>query len=63
VDEDLRRTGVGRQLVAAGEEWARSKGCRELASDTLLTNATGLAAHLACGYSETERLIHFKKSL
>ncbi len=63
VDEDLRRTGVGRQLVAAGEAWARSKGCREIASDTLGKNATGLAAHLAGGYTETERLIHFKKEL
>ncbi len=63
VDDDLRRTGVGRQLVAAGEAWARSKGCREIASDTLANNTSGLTAHLACGYTETERLIHFKKEL
>jgi len=63
VDEDLRRTGAGRQLVAAGEAWARSKGCREIASDTVLHNAAGRSAHLACGYTETERLVHFKKSL
>ena len=63
VDDDLRRTGIGRQLVAAGEAWARSKGCREIASDTLANNTTGLNAHLACGYIETERLVHFKKEL
>ena len=33
VDEDVRRRGVGRALVEAAEAWARSKGCRQMASD------------------------------
>jgi aminoglycoside 6'-N-acetyltransferase I len=63
VDSDLRRTGVGRELLAATESWARSKGYREMASDTLFDNDAGLAAHRACGYTVTGRLIHFKKRL
>ena len=39
VDEDVRRQGVGRALVEAAEAWARSKGCRQMASDAELWNA------------------------
>ncbi len=63
VDPDLRGTGVGRDLLAAAESWARNLGCREMASDTLFENEVGLRAHLACGYEETDRLIHFKKPI
>ncbi len=63
VDPDLRRTGVGNALLAAAESWARAKGHREMASDTLFDNEAGLAAHQACGYAVTGRLIHFKKRL
>lgn len=63
VDPDLRGTGVGRELVAAAETWARKLDCREMASDTLWDNDVGLRAHMACGYEVTDRLIHFKKRL
>ncbi len=63
VDPDLRRTGVGSALLAAAESWARAKGYREMASDTLFDSDAGLAAHQACGYAVTGRLIHFKKRL
>lgn len=63
VEEDLRRQGVGSKLVRALEDWARKQGCAEVASDTWLTNETSIQAHLALGYEETERLIHFRKKL
>jgi len=63
VDEDLRRQGVGRALIQALETWAREQGCAEMASDTWLDNETSRAAHLALGYAEAERLIHFAKPL
>ncbi len=63
VDADLRQTGCGRALVDAAENWARSIGCTEIASDCLLENEVSLKAHTALGYLETERLIHFRKSL
>jgi len=59
VDPDLRRTGVGRQLVAAAEDWARAKGCREMASDTDLGNDVGITAHLALGYQQVGRVMPF----
>ncbi|HET6383836.1 MAG TPA: aminoglycoside 6'-N-acetyltransferase [Armatimonadota bacterium] len=63
VDPDLRRQGIGSLLVAAAEEWAREKGCQEMASDCLLDNDVSLHAHQSLGYEEVERLIHFRKSL
>jgi aminoglycoside 6'-N-acetyltransferase I len=63
VDEDLRRLGLGGGLVQAAEAWARSLGCQDMASDCLLDNLVSLSAHLALGYEEVERLIHFRKAL
>jgi len=63
VDADLRQRGLGRQLLEAGEAWARSRGCREMASDADVNNAVSLAAHGACGFRETTRQVKFKKEL
>jgi aminoglycoside 6'-N-acetyltransferase I len=63
VDEDVRRQGVGRALVGAAEEWARSKGCRQMASDAELWNTVSHRAHRALGYGEVARLVLFKKDL
>jgi aminoglycoside 6'-N-acetyltransferase I len=63
VDPDVRRRGVGRLLVEAAEGWARSKGCRQMASDAELWNALSHEAHKALGYEETARLVLFKKDL
>ena len=63
VDEDLRRQGVGRALVEAAEAWAKSRGCRQMASDAELWNTVSHQAHGALGYEETARLVLFKKDL
>jgi aminoglycoside 6'-N-acetyltransferase I len=63
VDADVRRNGVGRALVEAAEAWARSKGCRTMASDALIDNAVSIEAHARLGYHEVERLVHFAKDL
>ncbi len=63
VDPELRRRGVGRRLVRAAEDWAVSRGCLEMGSDCDLENLLSWRAHLALGYQEAERLIHFCKQL
>jgi aminoglycoside 6'-N-acetyltransferase I len=63
VDEDLRREGVGRQLVQAMEAWTREQGLSEIASDTWLDNQVSIAAHLRLGYIEIERVVNFAKKL
>jgi len=63
VDEDLRGQGIGGLLIRAAEDWAREQGCQEMASDTWLENDASIQAHLALGYHEEERLVHFAKKL
>jgi aminoglycoside 6'-N-acetyltransferase I len=63
VDEDVRQQGVGRALVVAAETWARSKGCRQMASDAELWNDVSHQAHRAIGYKEVARLVLYKKDL
>ena len=63
VDPDMRRTGVGRALVARAEEWARERGCTEIGSDTEVDNTLSQRAHAALGYAESERLVVFHKRL
>ena len=47
----------------AAENWAREKGCTEMASDTWLDNEPSIRAHLKMGYNEVERLVHYVKQL
>lgn len=61
--QDFRKNGYARQLLAACENWAREKGCREFASDCELHNTDSLHFHLAVGFEEANRIICFKKSL
>jgi aminoglycoside 6'-N-acetyltransferase I len=63
VDEMHRRQGIGRALVERAEQWAREKGCREMASDAEIGNDTSLIAHKNLGYGESSRLVHLRKSL
>ena len=63
VDADLRAQGIGRALVQAAEQWALAQGFTEMGSDTWIDNEVSYRAHLAIGYEEAERLIHFKKRL
>ncbi len=63
VAPEARRQGVGRRLVDAAEAWARSQGCSEFASDALLENEVGIAAHRALGFADAGRLQCFRKDL
>jgi aminoglycoside 6'-N-acetyltransferase I len=63
VDPDQRRLSIGAQLVHAVEAWGRARGYRELASDTTLDNLVSQQAHERLGFSETERLVVYRKTL
>jgi aminoglycoside 6'-N-acetyltransferase I len=58
-----RRKGVARQLFAAIGDWAKARGCRELASDALLENEASQRAHRALGFEETERVVYFRRMI
>ena len=60
---ELRRRGIGRRLVEAAEEWARSRGCMEMGSDAELSNGPSHRAHAALGYAEVVRVVAFAKKI
>jgi aminoglycoside 6'-N-acetyltransferase I len=61
VAPEHRGNGVGRALMRAAEDWARSQGCREMASDTWLESEPSQRAHLALGFEVVDRCVHFRK--
>ena len=63
VSEQLRRRGVGAQLVRHIESFLTARGFRELGSDTPLDHSVSQSAHLGWGFSETERVVYFRKLL
>jgi aminoglycoside 6'-N-acetyltransferase I len=63
VAPEWRRQGIARQLFEAIGDWARARGCRELASDALLENVASQRAHAALGFRETERVVYFVRPL
>ena len=63
VAEEYRKHGVARELLAAGESWAKKKGCTEFASDCKLGNMQSLEFHLNAGFEEANRIICFTKKL
>ena len=63
VEPEYRRLGAAQRLVGQCENWARTKGCGEFASDTELGNEEGLRFHLDSGFEEAGRIICFIKRL
>jgi aminoglycoside 6'-N-acetyltransferase I len=63
VEPDHRRRGIGRALARAAEDWARSNGCTEIASDTWADNEPSQRAHDALGFEVVDRCVHYRKAL
>jgi aminoglycoside 6'-N-acetyltransferase I len=63
VAEDHRHRGIGRKLLAVAEDWARSHGCVEMASDTWIDNEVSQRVHEALGYEVVDRCVHYRKLL
>jgi aminoglycoside 6'-N-acetyltransferase I len=63
VQHEFRKQGVGAALIRAAEEWARSLGCTEMASDAHIENDASIQAHQALGFEIVDRCVHFRKGL
>jgi len=63
VAENHRHKGIGRKLLPAAEDWARSQGCVEMASDTWVDNEVSQRVHEALGYEVVDRCVHYRKTL
>ena len=63
VEPPFRRQAVGALLVRHIEDFVAARGFREIGSDALIGNHISHAAHRGWGFSETERVVHFRKFL
>jgi len=63
IEEDHRNKGISRRLVEAGEEWTKSLGCKEIASDTQLHNHASQKFHKKIGFKEVGRIVAFIKDI
>lgn len=63
VEKSYRHKGYAKELLAACEKWAKSKGCTEFASDCELENEESLRFHMAMQFEEANRVICFRKSI
>ena len=61
----VRRLGTA--VSAAGcfcaEDWARSHGCIEMASDTWIDHELSQTCHEALGFKVVDRCVHYRKAL
>ena len=60
---EARHSGIGRRLLSAAEDWARSNGCVEMASDTWIDNELSQTCHEALGFEVVDRCVHYRKAL
>jgi aminoglycoside 6'-N-acetyltransferase I len=63
VAENQRNQGIGRELLRVAEDWARSQGCVEIASDTWIDNEVSQRVHEKLGYEVVDRCVHYRKML
>ena len=63
VEEAFRCRGIGKALLRACEDWTRSRGCTEFASDCELENIQSQFFHEALGFREANRIVCFVKHL
>lgn len=63
VKEGFRHKGYAGALLAECENWAKSKGCKEFASDCELDNDDSLQFHRAMKFTEANRIICFTKKI
>ena len=63
VNSELRRRGIGAGLIKHVEAFLVARGFCELGSDTQIDNRAAQAAHLGWKFSQTERVVYFRKCL
>lgn len=63
VRPENRNQDIGRALINLGEQWAMAHGLNQLASDSEIFNAQGIAFHIAVGFEEAVRTVHFIKEI
>ena len=63
VKPSSRRRGIARLLVNAIESWGRARNCIEFGSDTNIANIESQSMHRSLGFTETQRVVFYRKVL
>jgi aminoglycoside 6'-N-acetyltransferase I len=63
VKGEFRRNGIATRLLRSAEAFLAARGFSEIGSDAKVENSAALASHLGWGFSETERVVYFRKLL
>lgn len=63
IDPEYQARGWGKALMQRAEQWAKARGCNELASDAELDNKRSIEIHKKLGFQETYRIVCFLKKL
>lgn len=60
---EARGRRYGGKLVEFAESWFRTKGCRDMAADSVIDNVEAQRFFQHIGFEETFRIVQFKKPL
>lgn len=63
VKTNYRMKGIAKILVKAGEDWAKDRGCRQMASDVEFSNKDSINFHKSINYNEVNRVVCFLKDI
>jgi aminoglycoside 6'-N-acetyltransferase I len=63
IKDNFRNLGIAKRLLEKGEEWAKSKGLTQIASDTEIDNLISIEFHNKVGFIEANRIVCFIKNL
>lgn len=63
VEPEYRHQDIARRLIKKGEEWVKSIGCTQIASDCVLENTISYQFHLKVDFEEANKIICFIKDI
>jgi aminoglycoside 6'-N-acetyltransferase I len=63
VKPSYQKQCIAQNLVGLAEAWGRKKGCKQVASDTELSNVHSIDFHKKMGFEEVNRVVCFVKGL
>lgn len=63
VMKQFRKLGIAKKLIEHAENWSKRHGCREIGSDTEISNQASIDMHIRLGFAEKSRIVHFLKPI